>query len=94
MPTNIDANDVRGKLAGSGPSGHSVVPVDLTRFAAHELLTQRQIGELFGCSPRSVRHWLHQHRIRAADAPGRTKRYRAGDVQVAVRGAQAESAAA
>lgn len=58
--------------------------VDPTKYRGHELLTEREIGEWLGCSAKSVHHWLYRHKIAPVDAPGRAKRFRAGDVQTAL----------
>lgn len=67
--------------------------IDPTRFAPDQLLTEKQLGEWLDCSAKSVRHWLYRHKIKAADVPGRTKRYRAGDVQATLERPRWESEA-
>ncbi len=55
--------------------------IDPRRFAPHELLDAEQVGEWFNCSRKAARNWLNQHGIRKVNAPGRTHRFRAGDIQ-------------
>ena len=70
--------------AGSAPGSAFGSAIDPERYRSQELLTDRQIAEWLGCSPKSARSWLYRHKIDPADAPGRTKRYRAGDIQTAL----------
>lgn len=58
--------------------------IDPKQYAAHQLLTEKQVADWMDCSPKSAHSWLYRHKIKPADAPGRTKRYRAGDVQAAL----------
>ena len=67
--------------------------IDPNQYSADDLLTEQQIGEWLGCSPKSVRSWLYKHKIAAADVPGRAKRYRAGNVKDAMKQSRANSEA-
>jgi hypothetical protein len=66
------------------PLHTSTTPIDPKRYAAHELLTDKQVGEWMNCTGRSARNWLAKHKIKPADVPGRTRRFKAGDVQSAL----------
>ena len=48
--------------------------IDPKQYAAHTLLTEKQVADWMDCSARSARSWLARHKIKPADAPGRTKR--------------------
>lgn len=63
--------------------------IDPERYKANDLLTASGVAAWMGCSVKSVCGWLHRHKIEPADVPGRTKRYSAGDVQVAIRRSRA-----
>ena len=66
------------------PVQSSTTTIDPKRYAAYELLTDTQVGEWMNCTARSARNWLAKHKIKPADVPGRTKRFKAGDVQSAL----------
>lgn len=72
--------------SSANPSGdrwlnRGQIGIDTERYQPSELLSQQEIADWMGCSAKSARSWINGHKIEAADVPGRTRRYRAGDIR-------------
>ncbi len=50
-----------------------------------ELLTPRDVAELFGVDTSTIKRWAQQGQLRAVETPGGHRRYRRKDIEDALR---------